>query len=253
MTNDKNKLFQRSLVYELLSHAFARPTLNFMDFVESGEFCTHMVTSLKALPYCGNVDPHNIEVLANRVKALRFDGVLSEYEEITSYKINYLYECNYQNRFSALTEMADIAGFYKAFSYTYSGEKPDFLPMELEFMRMVILKEIRAIANEEGEKVEICAEVQKGFLDSHIGRWIPLMASFLEPFTFYGPLAAFAHEWIQAECTLMGIKPDVLDYVIGEDKIVDKIVDKVADEEQCPVAFVEDWSKDHETLSKLYT
>ena len=70
-------------------------------------------------------------------------------------------------------ELADIAGFYRAFGLEVEpgGERVDHIAAELEFMHFLAVKE--ALANERGEteKAEICRDGAASFLSDHLGRW----------------------------------------------------------------------------------
>lgn len=71
-------------------------------------------------------------------------------------------------------EMADVAGFYKAFGVEVgdTGERVDHIAVELEFMNLLAVKESIALQEEgEGEHAEICRNASRVFLRDHLGRW----------------------------------------------------------------------------------
>jgi DMSO reductase family type II enzyme chaperone len=73
-------------------------------------------------------------------------------------------------------EMADVAGFYRAFGVEVgqSGERPDHIAAELEFMNLLAVKEAIALQLEgDGEHAEICRDASRAFLRDHLGRWAP--------------------------------------------------------------------------------
>jgi DMSO reductase family type II enzyme chaperone len=80
-------------------------------------------------------------------------------------------------------EMADVAGFYKAFGVEVgsSGERSDHITAELEFMNLLAVKESVALQQEgEGEHAEICRNASRAFLRDHLARWAPRLGECLE-------------------------------------------------------------------------
>jgi DMSO reductase family type II enzyme chaperone len=80
-------------------------------------------------------------------------------------------------------EMADVAGFYKAFGVEVgsSGPRPDHITAELEFMNLLAVKEGIALQEEGGrEHAEICRNASRAFLRDHLGRWAPRLGERLE-------------------------------------------------------------------------
>jgi TorA maturation chaperone TorD len=79
-------------------------------------------------------------------------------------------------------EMADVAGFYKAFGVEISpgGERADHIAAELEFMHLVAVKESVALQEEgPGEHAEICRDASRAFLRDHLVRWAPRLGECL--------------------------------------------------------------------------
>jgi nitrate reductase assembly molybdenum cofactor insertion protein NarJ len=73
-------------------------------------------------------------------------------------------------------EMADVAGFYKAFGVEVEsgGERSDHITAELEFMNLLAVKECIALQEEgDGEHAEICRNASRSFLRDHLARWAP--------------------------------------------------------------------------------
>ena len=76
-------------------------------------------------------------------------------------------------------EMADVAGFYKAFGVAVDecsegGERVDHITAELEFMNLLAVKESLALQEEgEGQHAETCRDASRAFLRDHLGRWAP--------------------------------------------------------------------------------
>jgi TorA maturation chaperone TorD len=92
-------------------------------------------------------------------------------------------ELGLPHEFRQSQELADIAGFYRAFGFQTGGtvrERPDHLAAELEFMYLLALKEAYAAANSMPEQVEICVDAQRKFLQDHLARWIGSFCRSLE-------------------------------------------------------------------------
>jgi TorA maturation chaperone TorD len=90
------------------------------------------------------------------------------------------YETEYHptdEAFYRAQQLADVAGFYQAFGLTparEAPERPDYLPLELEFMALVLMK--KRLARQDhgalgGE--EVCAEVERQFFRDHLAWWLP--------------------------------------------------------------------------------
>jgi TorA maturation chaperone TorD len=79
-------------------------------------------------------------------------------------------------------EMADVAGFYKAFGVQVAsdGERPDHIAAELEFMNLLAVKECIALQDEgPGEHAEVCHDASRAFLRDHLGRFAPRLGEAL--------------------------------------------------------------------------
>lgn len=88
-----------------------------------------------------------------------------------------LYETSYQggrgSPGGATFQMADIAGFYRAFGFEASGERPDHVVPELEFVALLLMKEAYARISEDAEGAEVCASARGKFIAQHLGEWLP--------------------------------------------------------------------------------
>lgn len=79
-------------------------------------------------------------------------------------------------------EMADVAGFYRAFGVEVGAgdERPDHVTAELEFMNLLAVKESIALHDEgPGEHAEICRNASRAFLRDHLGRFAPRLGDCL--------------------------------------------------------------------------
>jgi TorA maturation chaperone TorD len=95
-------------------------------------------------------------------------------------------------------EMADIAGFYRAFGFNVGGpvrERADHLATELEFLSVLALKEARA--QDVPEHLEICADARRKFLAEHVGVWVDAFAQSLAHSAGASPYLTLA-QWVVA-------------------------------------------------------
>lgn len=79
-------------------------------------------------------------------------------------------------------ELADVAGFYKAFGVEVEPEglRADHVVTELEFMHLLAVKEAVALQEEgEGEHAQICRDASRAFLRDHLVRWAPRLGGLL--------------------------------------------------------------------------
>lgn len=90
-------------------------------------------------------------------------------------------------------ELADIAGFYRAFGVEIEpeSERVDHLAAELEFMHLLAVKEALAGTRGETEHAEVCREAATAFLRDHLARFVPKLCARLEE-TEPGPVYANA-------------------------------------------------------------
>lgn len=89
-------------------------------------------------------------------------------------------------------QMADIAGFYQAFGFEVTGERPDHIVPELEFLALLLVKEAYALIAADRDGAAICAEARGKFVADHLGRWLPLLAQRARETEGGEPLAALA-------------------------------------------------------------
>ena len=77
-------------------------------------------------------------------------------------------------------QLADIAGFYKAFGLKVSSAHPttpDEIATELEFMALITRKEAYALARRWDERAAIGRAAGRKFLAAHLGRWTASFAA----------------------------------------------------------------------------
>jgi nitrate reductase assembly molybdenum cofactor insertion protein NarJ len=200
--------FHRSRIYEILSYAFAEPSHDFLCFISSGEFLEYIKKTTKILKHLERSELKVLEHAHQLSQRTDLTLINSEYNSLTSPEKNYFYECNYYAPANAMEELADIAGFYRAFGVAPDCERPDYISAELEFMKLLTMKEAKAILNNEAANAEICLSAQKKFLSSHLGRWVTALSEITDTLKFYSLLCRFLNTWIDAECGHLSVFPD---------------------------------------------
>lgn len=114
-------------------------------------------------------------------------------------------------------ELADIAGFYRAFGWKLSAAHPhlpDHLAAELEFVSVLLVKEAYALVEASDEHLEITRDATKAFLESHLGRWIGALVGALVEHgapVAYVALADLVQDSVGRQCRRFRIAPRLAD------------------------------------------
>ncbi len=124
------------------------------------------------------------------------------------------YETEFSNAhvFQRAQQMADVAGFYRAFGLEASaeGERVDHIAAEIEFMHFLACKEVYVTENEPTQ-VDVCRDAQCKFLADHLGRWTGIFAQVVARTTteeFYVELARLLDEFVVADAAALGACPE---------------------------------------------
>lgn len=117
-------------------------------------------------------------------KAYRLEELQHVFRQTFGLSGSLCYETEYglPHEFRMSQELADIAGFYRAFGVRCGGavqERPDHIAVECEFMHLVCLKEAWSAHQKQEEAMELCREAERKFLADHLGRWIPFFVKSL--------------------------------------------------------------------------
>lgn len=160
----------RARVYAALSRGFLYPT-------------PELFTEIKLLPRVLCEALQNVtgaESLAPFAEALPVgDDLEAQYQALFDGQVPACppYETEYTaaHVWMQTQQMADIAGFYRAFGVDgqATGERVDFVATELEFMYMLCVKEAIAEDERNQEAVAICRDAQAKFLREHLTAWLP--------------------------------------------------------------------------------
>jgi nitrate reductase assembly molybdenum cofactor insertion protein NarJ len=101
---------------------------------------------------------------------------------------------------SKLDAIADAAAFYKAFGLSHkSGEAPDALPYELEFIALLLVKS--AVAETDDQR-KIVSDAFRKFLSSHLKEFSEkfiLRLSQAQPVPYYRELSALLDVLVKSE------------------------------------------------------
>jgi putative dimethyl sulfoxide reductase chaperone len=159
-----------SQIYRFLADAFLYPQENWLE----------------DLPLVSEI-LDGLEMLSIDIPWMNLDLVsLQElHRQIFGLTGSLCYETEYglPHEFRQSQELADIAGFYKAFGYKAGGtmrERPDHLAVELEFMHLLCIMEAKALSSGQLEEAHVCQDAQRSFLKDHLGSWIGLFSQAIE-------------------------------------------------------------------------
>ncbi len=115
-------------------------------------------------------------------------------------------------------DLADLAGFYKAFGLTLDDERIhemlDHVAVELEFYALLLMKQEVLAAAGDAEGCDIVLDARSKFLTDHLGRFVAVIAA--QPSVCadaaYGRALAWCAELVDAECAALAVTPAPLDF-----------------------------------------
>jgi nitrate reductase assembly molybdenum cofactor insertion protein NarJ len=221
--------FQRSKLYKIFSYLFSFPERGLFKFIKSGDLLNEVKKAFRIIPFIkegqkGSILDH-LGLAMEKFNSLTLKDLQEGYAEIfeTPGQRSILYEANYLD--FPQEEMADIAGFYKAFGFNFE-ERPDHLGAELEFLHLLTLKEAKAVFSGEEKKAELCLDVERKFLSTHPGRWAEAMAENIkggEGLPYYRFALALS-VWLRAEAQCLGVALEVVDASRAKEVLYDGFV-----------------------------
>jgi len=203
----------RSTVYRFLSLVFL-PTQDDPDgWPRAG---TEALSVLRGMASDGRAVP--LETVEHVARLLHDDAgpaLREEYDRTFGHQISKdcpLYETQYGTGhvFQQAQQLADIAGFYRAFGLEVAdgaGERVDHLSLELEFMHALTYREAYARLHHGADHVAQLREAQQAFLRDHLSRWVPILARLVGRKTHgvYRHLVDLAAAWVAVEATALGL------------------------------------------------
>ncbi len=125
------------------------------------------------------------------------------------------YETEYSGSapFQQAQELADIAGFYLAFGLHLSeatGDRPDHVACELEFLEFLSLKEAYAREAPDEEMLQATRAVTRKFMREHLGRFGRAFGSSLarqDELGLHGRLGEALVAFLEFECRELDVRP----------------------------------------------
>jgi DMSO reductase family type II enzyme chaperone len=193
---DEMKL-ERARVYGTLARLFRPPDASLLDGLRTSGLSDLREALIRLGVDEGTLEP--IEKMQASLAGAELEQLQASYQKTFEASGGSSYPPNEtahtidtpQHALTTNFELADIAGFYRAFGVevTPGSERPDHIAAELEFMHLLTVKEF--VADQEGESDEnakICRDAQRAFLKDHLGRWSSRLGGHLEEVsdsTFY--------------------------------------------------------------------
>jgi TorA maturation chaperone TorD len=137
------------------------------------------------------------------------------------------YETEYHENaepFFRSQQLADIAGFYRAFGLTTARavpERPDHVSLELEFMALLSMNKRLALEAESGDRssleaIDVCEQAERAFLRDHLAWWLPSFCTGLRRKAGDGLYAAAGRilaAWLPIERQRLGVRAGRLSLV----------------------------------------
>lgn len=105
--------------------------------------------------------------------------------------------------------LADVSGFYRAFGFHVTGERPDHVTAELEFTCWLLALEAEARRSDDLAHAETCDRARSAFLRDHLGGWLDELADRIaerEPASPAGRLVRAAARLVDAEAARQGVE-----------------------------------------------
>ncbi len=196
--------YARAAVYRLLSLLFSYP---------SEDACQELPRALDAALVAATLMPSPVaRAAAETARAVRSREqaeLAREHTSLFTYSASPdcpLNECAYSAKhvYQEVQQMADIAGFFRAFGMEIRGQRPDDLSAQLEFCYLLAMKEGHARERRMRRQVAICRDAQRAFVHDHLGRWADNIGRRLQALApesayaaFGGLLASFVAEEIE--------------------------------------------------------
>jgi nitrate reductase assembly molybdenum cofactor insertion protein NarJ len=148
----------------------------------------------------------------------RLDDLRSEYLDLFEREgpKNPVYETEYARDrvLGKSQELADLAGFYKAFGLELGQgdrrEMADHVSVELEFYAVLLAKSELLEARHDDEGVRVVAGARRRFLEAHLGRFAGAIVERpgVAASPFYSAVFAWCRDRMAAECRRTGAAPE---------------------------------------------
>ena len=204
----------RAQAYALLARGFGRPDARFEADVAEGRFGEALSEALAALGH------QELAAAAAGIGGAPQAPLADEFARLFNPSVHgncppYGTEYTAAHVFMRAQQLADVAGFYRAFGLRVAAgfrERPDHIATELEFMQVLTLKEARALARRERAHAAVCRRAQARFLQEHLGRWLAPYCqklAALDGAGFYIHIAGLARGFVAKDAAELGMEPQV--------------------------------------------
>lgn len=150
-------------------------------------------------------------LILKRTAGENLEDLQSEYIDIFDRGrcANPIYETEYgRHRVMAKgNELADIAGFYRAFGFeldanSENNDMLDHVGIELEFYALMLMKQMHLSEINDHDGANIVEDGRKKFLSSHLGRFVRAICSRpgVQESEFYSQILNWSADLIEQEC-----------------------------------------------------
>ncbi len=200
----------RSHLYRLFAEGFRKPTSSQISRLQGSYLAQwqHLITFLEEEASFQAPLASLRASLQNTEEEALFADYSSLFEahgglRVSPYETEHRKETP-QHALAQTYEIADIAGFYKAFGLdiaTSSPERADHIAVELEFMHLLTAQEAHAIEQGDAEQRQRSIRTQMLFFRDHLGRWIESFANKVleSQIPVYAQLASLLLVWASLE------------------------------------------------------
>jgi TorA maturation chaperone TorD len=186
----------REALYRYLAMALSDPTSQTVTFLTDPLVCQLTSQAAELLRHEAAQTPYKLGPGELPPERLDLEPLLAELPEWSQQAVESFgsvfglvcnrecppYETEYQSSkesFFRAQQLADIAGFYRAFGIEPANsqpERPDCLSLELEFMAFLLMKKLLADNTFNGdespqEHARICARAERTFFQEHLYWW----------------------------------------------------------------------------------
>jgi len=211
-TDSTAELLCRGGVYAALSRVFLYPAATVGQQLVKGEFHRHVQRMLSGIADTAELRAQLRQAPAPRDPELDYQQLFEGGQSLgcplgeTEYTASHVWMQTQQ--------MADIAGFYRAFGVDAqnSGERPDALSVELEFLYLLCIKEAAAQDVGDAQAASICREARAKFLTQHLLTWLPRLLSRVEQFGgtgFYAIAVRLARSFVALDAAALGLREEL--------------------------------------------
>jgi len=211
-----DEAFHRARLYALLSIGFDRPDSEFERLFDGGVLVEDVLAASEAL------DDEDLSTAAEGLATAADEAALDElpYEWGSLFGVEEgvtvsPYELTYMPGplLTSSRDLADIAGFYKAFNLSIAegeNDRKDHLCLQLEFLSHLCLREAHLREAGDDEGVHVVVGAQRSFVEDHLGRWFWRFADEVckHHEGFYATLTDLLSAFLEAEIDRLDVDPD---------------------------------------------